>query len=77
MPEFENGPEKPVDDKIFRDAITEVKAMGEQGLDHPSAMPVLIGGAVGALAGGVLLDGVWPITLLVGAGIMLYRRIRP
>jgi hypothetical protein len=70
-------PEQPVDDKIFRDAIEEMKAMGKDGLAHPSSKPVLIGGAIGGVGGALLLGGLWPITLLAGAGFMLYRRIRP
>jgi hypothetical protein len=72
-----NDPDKPIDDKIFRDAIEEMKAMGKEGLGHPSTKPVVIGGAVGGVAGAVLLGGIWPLTLLAGAGFMLYRRIRP
>ena len=72
-----NDPEKPIDDKILRDAIDEVKAMGKDGLAHPSAKPVLVGAAVGAVAAGILPIVTWPIGLLAGAGFMLYKRIRP
>jgi len=77
MPKDDNGPDKPIDDKILRDAIDEVKAMGKDGLSHPSAKPVLTGAAIGALAGGILPVVTWPIGLIAGAGIMLYKRIRP
>jgi hypothetical protein len=70
-------PEKPVDDKIFRDAIEEVKAMGKDGLTHPSAKPVLAGAAIGAVAAAILPVVTWPIGLIAGAGFMLYKRIRP
>ena len=68
---------KPIDDKILRDSIEEAKAMGREGLDHPSTKPVLIGGAVGALAAGVLPIVTWPVGLAAGAAFMLYKRIRP
>ena len=70
-------PDKPIDDKIFSDAVSEIKAMGKDGLSHPSTKPVVIGGAVGALAAGLVPVIGWPIGLLVGAGFMLYKRIRP
>ncbi len=70
-------PEKPIDDKIFRDAIDEVKAMGKEGLAHPSSKPIIAGAAVGAVAAGILPVVTWPIGLIVGAGFMLYKRIRP
>jgi hypothetical protein len=70
-------PEKPIDDKIFRDALDEVKAMGKDGLGHPSAKPILAGAAVGAVAAAILPVVTWPIGLIAGAGFMLYKRIRP
>jgi hypothetical protein len=70
-------PEKPIDSKILVDAIAELKEMGRVGFDHPSSKPVLIGGAIGAVAGMILFDGLWVLTLLVGAALMLYKRIRP
>ena len=39
--------------------------------------PVLVGGAVGAVAGALLPVVSWPIGLLAGAGFMLYKRLRP
>lgn len=72
-----NDPEKPIDDKILRDAIDEVKAMGKDGLGHPSSKPVIAGAAIGAVAAAVLPVVTWPIGLIAGAGFMLYRRIRP
>ena len=39
-------PEEPT---LVELTIEEVKAMGKQGMDHPSTRPVLTGGAVGAV----------------------------
>ena len=72
-----SDPNKPVDNRILVDAVDEVKAMGKQGLEHPSSKPILIGAAVGAVAAGLLPVVTWPIGLLAGAGFMLYKRIRP
>ena len=54
----------------------EVKAMGKQGLAHPSTRPVLTGGAVGAVVGAVLPVVSWPVGLLAGAAIALYSRVK-
>jgi hypothetical protein len=70
-------PDKPIDNKIFRDAIDEVKAMGKEGAAHPSTKPVLVGAAVGAVAGWALPLISIPVGLIAGAGFMLYKRIRP
>jgi len=56
--------------------IEEVKAMGKQGMAHPSTRPVLTGGVVGAVIGGVLPVVSWPVGLFVGAGIALYTRVK-
>ena len=70
-------PNEPIDNKILADAVDEIKAMGKEGLAHPSAKPVIAGAAVGAVAAAILPVVTWPIGLLAGAGIMLYKRIRP
>lgn len=70
-------PEKPIDSKILVDAVDEVKAMAKDGLAHPSSKPVIVGGALGAVAAGILPVVTWPIGLIAGAGFMLYKRIRP
>ena len=70
-------PEKPIDNRILADAVDEVKAMGREGMGHPSSKPVLTGAAVGALAGGLLPVVTWPVGLVDGAGYMIYKRIRP
>jgi hypothetical protein len=70
-------PKKPIDDRVLTDAVNEVKAMAKEGLAHPSSKPVIVGGAIGALAAGLLPVVTWPIGLVAGAGFMLYNRIRP
>ena len=70
-------PNEPIDNKILTDAVDEIKAMGKEGLNHPSSKPVIAGAAVGAVAAGLLPVVTWPIGLIAGAGFMLYKRIRP
>ncbi len=70
-------PNEPIDSKILSDAVDEGKAMGQEGLAHPSSKPVIAGAAVGAVAGALLPVVTWPIGLIAGAGFMLYKRIRP
>ncbi|MXO50622.1 hypothetical protein [Qipengyuania gaetbuli] len=65
------------DHDLIPDATEEVKSMAKQGLDHPSTKPVLVGAAIGAVAGGILPVVTWPIGLVAGAGIALYKRLRP
>ena len=72
-----SDPNKPVDNRILADAVDEVKAMGKQGMAHPSTKPVLAGAAVGVVAAAILPVIGWPVGLLAGAGFMLYKRIRP
>jgi hypothetical protein len=62
---------------LLTDATEEVKGMAKQGLAHPSTKPVLVGGAMGAAAGILLPVVTWPLGLAVGAGFMLYKRLRP
>ncbi|MDO9364267.1 MAG: hypothetical protein Q7T60_15155 [Sphingopyxis sp.] len=66
-------PEEPT---LVEVTIEEVKAMGKQGLAHPSTRPVLTGGAVGAVIGAVLPVVSWPAGLFVGAAIALYSRVK-
>ena len=67
------SPEEPT---LVELTIEEIKAMGKQGMDHPSTRPVLIGGAIGA-AVGLLLDAIsWPVGLFGGALIALLMRVR-
>lgn len=70
-------PNKPIDGRILADAVEEAKAMGREGMAHPSTKPVLAGAAVGAVAGALLPVVTWPIGLVAGAGFMLYKRVRP
>ena len=66
-------PEEPT---LVERSIEEIKAMGKQGMAHPSTRPVLIGGAVGA-AIGLLLDALsWPVGLFGGALIALLMRVK-
>ena len=70
-------PNKPIDNRILVDAVDEMKAIGKEGMHHPSSKPVLTGAAVGAAAGWVLPVVGPVIGGLAGAGFMLYKRIRP
>jgi len=70
-------PEKPIDARVLADAVDELKAMGREGMHHPSTKPVLTGAAVGAVAGALLPVIPMGLGLIVGAGFMLYKRIRP
>lgn len=67
------NPEEPT---LVEVTIEEVKAMGKQGLAHPSTKPVLTGGAIGAVAGIILPVVSWPVGLLAGAAIALYSRVK-
>ena len=67
------SPEEPT---LVEVTIEEVKAMGKQGLAHPSTKPVLTGGAIGAVAGLVLPVVSWPVGLVAGAAFMLYKRVK-
>lgn len=72
-----NDPNKPIDNRILVDAVAEVKAMGKEGMHHPSTKPVLVAAAVGGVAGAVLPVLSVPVGIIAGAAIMLYKRIRP
>ena len=64
-------------DDIIQDAKVEITSMAKEGMHHPSTKPVLIAGAVGAAAGFLLPVLSIPVGLLIGAGAMFYKRIRP
>ncbi|NJB91323.1 hypothetical protein GGR90_003532 [Sphingopyxis italica] len=66
-------PEEPT---LVELSIEEVKAMGKQGMGHPSTRPVLTGGAVGAVIGAVLPVVSWPVGLLAGAAVALHTRVK-
>ena len=77
MTDPNNRDNDPIDNRILVDAVEEMKAMGKEGMDHPSSKPVLTGAAIGAVAGWVL-PVVGPIVGgVAGAGYMIYKRIRP
>jgi hypothetical protein len=58
------------------DVKTELIGMGKEGINHPSTPPVLTGAALGAVAGALLPVVSWPVGLVIGAGFMLYQRIK-
>ena len=62
---------------LLQDAKEEIVGMGKQGMAHPSTKPVLTGAAIGAVAAAVLPLITWPVGLFAGAGLMLYKRLRP
>jgi di/tricarboxylate transporter len=62
---------------ILDDAKAEISGMAKQGVRHPSTKPVLTAAAVGAVAGAVLPLVTWPAGLVIGAGYMFYKRLRP
>ncbi|HEX2813336.1 MAG TPA: hypothetical protein VHO04_11685 [Sphingopyxis sp.] len=66
-------PEEPT---LVELTIEEVKAMGKQGMAHPSTRPVLIGGGLGAVAGLALPVLTWPVGLFAGAAIALLSRVK-
>lgn len=64
-------------DNFVEDAKAEFTGMAKEGMRHPSTKPVLLGAAAGALAGAAL-----PLVsvmggLVLGAGLMFYKRVRP
>ena len=74
---MEDKDPKHQDHDLLPDARDELKAMMKEGVDHPSTKPVLTGAAIGAVAGWVL-PVVGPIIGgVAGAGLMLYKRLRP
>lgn len=68
--------EHPEEPTLVELSIEEVKAMGKQGMAHPSTRPVLIGGTIGAAAGILLPVVTWPVGLFAGAAIALYSRVK-
>ena len=62
---------------LMTDAKDELVGMAKQGMHHPSTKPVLTGAAVGAVAGAVLPLLSLPVGAVLGAGFMLYKRLRP
>ena len=70
---IDNNDDKP---NYLGRATDEMKAMGKDGLSHPSTKPVLAGAAIGAVAGLLLPVLSIPIGLIGGAGIALWQRIK-
>ncbi|MGX7895366.1 hypothetical protein [Tsuneonella sp. HG222] len=67
----------PRNDDLVAAASEEIKGMAKGGMHHPSTKPVLVGAAAGAVAG-FILPVIGPVIGgLAGAGIMLYKRLRP
>jgi hypothetical protein len=64
-------------DDFVDDAKAELSGMAKEGMRHPSTKPVLTGAAVGAVAGLLLPVLSIPAGLLIGAGVMFYKRVRP
>ena len=62
---------------FVEDAKTEISGMAKEGMRHPSTKPVLLGGAVGAAAGLLLPVLSIPAGLVIGLGVMFYKRVRP
>ncbi len=62
---------------IVQDAKAELSGMAKQGVRHPSTKPVLVAAAAGAAAGFILPLLSVPAGLLIGAGAMFYKRLRP
>ena len=59
------------------DAKVEISGMAKQGMRHPSTKPVLVGAAAGAAAGWILPLVSIPAGLIIGAGYMFFKRVRP
>jgi acetyltransferase-like isoleucine patch superfamily enzyme len=64
-------------DDLLSDLGSEIKSMASDGMGHPSTKPVLIGAGVGAVAGLLLPFVSLPLGAVIGAGAMLYKRVRP
>jgi len=64
-------------ESIIEDAKAEISGMVKTGMRHPSTGPVLTGAALGAVAGWVLPLVSIPAGLVLGAGLVFYKRLRP
>jgi hypothetical protein len=67
------NPEEPTQ---FERTVELAKAIGRQGMGHPSTRPVLLGGAIGAFAGAILPIINWPVGLIAGAIIVLVAQVK-
>ncbi|MCJ2187397.1 hypothetical protein [Novosphingobium beihaiensis] len=71
-------PRRPNDTGDFvYDARQELSGMLRDGLDHPSTRPVLVWGALGAVAGAMVPFVSVGLGLAAGAGYKFYKRVRP
>lgn len=71
-------PQRPQNNGDFvTDARQELAGMLADGLAHPSTKPVLVWGAVGAVAGAFLPFVSIGLGLAAGAGYKFYKRVRP
>jgi len=70
-----NRPENSGD--FVTDARQELAGMLQDGLAHPSTKPVLVWGALGAVAGAFLPFVSIGVGLAAGAGYKFYKRVRP
>ena len=64
-------------DDFVEDAKVELSGMAKEGMRHPSTKPVMTGAAIGAVAGLLLPVLSIPAGLMIGAGLMFYKRVRP
>ena len=64
-------------DSLVEDAKTELAGMAKQGVRHPSTKPVLAAAAAGAVTGLILPLLSIPAGIVIGAGAMFYKRLRP
>jgi hypothetical protein len=67
----------PNKDDLLGDVTAEIKSIASEGMAHPSTKPILVGAGVGAAAGLLLPFVSLPLGAIVGAGYMLYKRVRP
>ena len=74
-PEDPMGPED--NGSFVHDARLELAGMLEEGMAHPSTKPILIWGALGAVAGAMLPVVSIGMGLAAGAGYQFYKRVRP
>lgn len=62
---------------FVEDAKIEISGMAKEGMRHPSTKPVLAAAAVGGVAGALLPLLSVPAGIVIGAGYMFNKRLRP
>jgi hypothetical protein len=65
-----------MNDDLGTRAKDEISGMAKQGMAHPSTRPVLVGTAIGAVAGALLPFVSLPLGMVAGAGIAFWQRIK-